>query len=85
MSSCFRSCELWSNVVLLLTLLRSHPEIVREALARRREDTGLVDQVLEVDARRRALVDERDNLRAAQNQASKGIGKSGKPSEEALQ
>lgn len=71
--------------MLPLTLLRSQPDIVREALARRREDTGLVDQVLEVDSRRRALVDERDNLRAAQNQASKGIGKSGKPSEEALQ
>ena len=71
--------------MLPLTLLRSQPDIVREALVRRREDPALVDQVLETDARRRALVDERDNLRAAQNQASKGIGKSGKPSEEALQ
>ena len=71
--------------MLPLTLLRSQPEIVREALTRRREDPTLVDQVLELDTRRRALVDERDNLRAAQNQASKGIGKSGRPSEEALQ
>jgi seryl-tRNA synthetase len=71
--------------VLPLTLLRTQPDTVREALRRRREDTGLVDQVLQVDARRRALVDERDNLRAAQNQASKEIGRSGKPSEEALQ
>jgi seryl-tRNA synthetase len=38
-----------------------------------------------VDLTRRALVDERDNLRAEQNQASKGIGRSGKPSEEDLQ
>jgi seryl-tRNA synthetase len=71
--------------VLPLTLIRSHPEVVREALRRRREDEELVDQVLAVDARRRALVDERDNLRAEQNQASKGIGRSGKPSEEDLQ
>jgi seryl-tRNA synthetase len=71
--------------VLPLTLIRSRPEIVREALRRRREDEALVDEVLAVDARRRAIVDERDNLRAAQNQASKGIGRSGKPSEEDLQ
>jgi seryl-tRNA synthetase len=71
--------------VLPLTLLRTQPDVVREALVRRREDPSLVDQVLEADARRRALVDERDNLRASQNQSSKGIGKSGKPSEEALQ
>jgi seryl-tRNA synthetase len=58
---------------------------VREALRRRREDEGQVDEILAVDARRRALVDERDNLRAEQNQASKGIGRSGKPSEEDLQ
>jgi len=45
---------------------------------------SLVDQILLVDIRRRALVDERDTLRATQNQASKGIGQSGKPSEEAL-
>jgi seryl-tRNA synthetase len=71
--------------VLPLTLIRSHPDVVREAMRRRREDPALVDQILETDARRRALVDERDNLRAEQNQASKGIGRSGKPSEADLQ
>jgi seryl-tRNA synthetase len=68
-----------------LTLIRSQPEVVRTALRRRREDEALVDEVLSVDARRRAVVDERDNLRAEQNQASKGIGRSGKPSEADLQ
>ena len=67
--------------MLPLTLIRSQPDVVREALRRRREDESLVDEVLAVDVRRRALVDERDNLRAEQNQASKGIGRSGKPSE----
>jgi len=71
--------------VLPITLIRSRPEVVREALRRRREDEGLVEEILAVDVRRRALVDERDNLRAEQNQASKGIGRSGKPSEEDLQ
>jgi seryl-tRNA synthetase len=68
-----------------LALIRSQPDVVREALRRRREDVSLVDQVLTVDARRRAIVDERDNLRAEQNQASKGIGRIGKPGEADLQ
>jgi seryl-tRNA synthetase len=71
--------------VLPLTLIRSQPDRVRDALRRRREDPGLVDRILEVDARRRALVDARDNLRAEQNQASKGIGRSGKPGEADLE
>ena len=71
--------------MLPLTLIRSQPDVVRETLRRRREDERLVDEVLTVDARRRAIVDERDNLRAEQNQASKGIGRSGKPSEADLQ
>jgi seryl-tRNA synthetase len=71
--------------VLPVTLIRSQPDVVREALRRRREDTSLVDDVLAVDARRRALVDERDTLRAEQNQASRGIGRSGRPSEADLE
>lgn len=71
--------------MLPLTLIRSQPDVVRDALRRRREDPALVDQVLAMDARRRALVDERDNLRAEQNRASKEIGRSGRPSDEALQ
>jgi seryl-tRNA synthetase len=71
--------------VLPLTLIRSQPDVVREALRRRREDAAQVDQVLAVDARRRSIVDERDNLRAEQNRSSKGLGRGGKPSESDLQ
>jgi seryl-tRNA synthetase len=71
--------------VLALSLIRSHPDVVRDSLRRRHEDPAQVDKVLEVDLTRRALVDERDNLRAEQNRASKGIGRSGKPSEADLQ
>ena len=67
--------------MLALTYIRSHPDDVRGAMQRRREDPALVDRILERDAQRRALVDERDNLRAQQNRASKEIGRSGKPSE----
>jgi seryl-tRNA synthetase len=70
--------------VLALTLIRAEPDLVRESLRKRREDPGLVDAILDADARRRALVDERDTLRAEQNRASKEIGRGGKPSEEAL-
>ena len=70
--------------MLALTLIRSNPDLVRDSLTRRREDPALVDQIIEADARRRAIVDERDTLRAEQNRASKEIGKAGKPSEEAL-
>ncbi|MFN8633291.1 MAG: serine--tRNA ligase [Chloroflexota bacterium] len=71
--------------MLALTLIRNQTDVVRQALRRRREDESLVDRVLATDARRRSIVDERDNLRAAQNQASKEIGRRGKPSEEDLQ
>ena len=64
-----------------LPFIRSHPDVVRESMRRRREDPGLVDKILDIDVRRRALVDERDNLRAEQNRASKEIGRGGKPSE----
>ena len=70
--------------MLALTYIRAHPDEVRDSMRRRREDPALVDGILALDARRRGLVDERDNLRAEQNQASKELGRSGKPSEEAL-
>jgi seryl-tRNA synthetase len=70
--------------VLALTLIRAEPDLVRESLRKRREDPALVDTILDADARRRALVDERDTLRAEQNRASKEIGRAGKPSDEAL-
>ena len=70
--------------MLALAYIRAHPDDVRRAMRLRREDPALVDAILETDARRRALVDERDTLRAEQNRASKEIGRTGKPSEEDL-
>src|SRR5215208_7407659 len=64
-----------------LTYIRSHPDDVRRTLQRRQEDPALVDRILERDTHRRALVDERDNLRAQQNRASKEIGRGGTPTE----
>jgi seryl-tRNA synthetase len=59
--------------VLDLKLIRSEPEAVRAALARRGDEAG-IDRVLELDARHRRLLTELEALRAEQNRASKAIG-----------
>ena len=63
--------------------IRERPEEVREGLRRRWMDTGLVDAVLELDARRRALVTEADALKAKRNEVSKSIGARIKAGEDA--
>ena len=54
--------------------IRERPDEVREGLKRRWMDTALVDNVLELDAKRRALVTETDALKAKRNEVSKSIG-----------
>ena len=65
-----------------LKLIRSEPERVKEALARRgvAED---VDELLRVDARRRELLPEIEGGRAEQNRASKEIAEAKRSGEEA--
>ncbi|MBA2794579.1 MAG: serine--tRNA ligase, partial [Thermoleophilaceae bacterium] len=58
-----------------LKALRSDPDGARAALARRGGGASqALDQVLELDARRRALLPELEERRAAKNAASKRIG-----------
>jgi seryl-tRNA synthetase len=59
--------------VLDLKRIRSEPESVRSALARRGAGEGL-DAVLELDRRRRELLPALEGLRAEQNAASREIG-----------
>jgi seryl-tRNA synthetase len=59
--------------VLDLKLIRADPDAVRSALARRGAD-GPLDTVLELDARRRAILPELEGIQAEQNAASKAIG-----------
>ena len=57
-----------------LKLIRENPDMVKSALALRR--TGYaeaVDRVLELDARRRSLITEVDNLRAAQKRRGREV------------
>ena len=54
--------------------IREDPEPARTALARRGVDPAALDQALELDDRRRALLPELEDLRRRKNEASKRIG-----------
>jgi seryl-tRNA synthetase len=72
--------------VLDLKLLRREPEMAREALARRGA-ADAIDEVLELDGRRREILPELEGLRASRNEASDAIGaakKSGEDASEAI-
>lgn len=62
--------------------IREHPEEVRERLALKGEQAG-INQLLDLDARRRALVDETDRLKARRNALSKEIAQKAKGGEDA--
>ena len=61
--------------MLSLQFIREHADIVRKSLAdRQAPDGGLLDEILSLDAQRRALLSEVEALRAEQNAAGKKIG-----------
>jgi seryl-tRNA synthetase len=60
--------------VLDLRRIREDPQPARDSLARRGVDPAILDEALELDERRRALLPELEELRARKNQASKRIG-----------
>ena len=59
-----------------INLIRTNPDLVRENIKKKFQDRKLplVDEVLELDARRRALIVEGDTLRARRNTLSKQVG-----------
>ncbi len=62
--------------MLNIELIRRQPELVKERLSRRdRELPLLVDEILELDKRRRELLTRIETLRAERNKKSKEIGK----------
>ena len=65
-----------------LKQLREDPDAARAALARRREE-GVLDGLLEMDARRRELLPELERMRADKNRASKRIGELQRAGEDA--
>jgi seryl-tRNA synthetase len=68
--------------VLDLRLIRTEPDLVRAALARRGADAPL-DEILSLDERRRALLTEVERLRAEQNKASEAIAAARRAGEDA--
>lgn len=64
-----------------INLIREQPEIVRDALARRQMDPGVVEEILALDLRRRSLLVEVESLKAERNAVSREIGKCKDPAE----
>ncbi len=58
-----------------LKLIRDNPELVKAGIRKKHRDPALVDRVLEIDRRRREVVQEVERLRAEQNRASGAIAK----------
>ncbi len=54
--------------------IRTEPEVVKAAIARRGDGTEPLDRVIALDARRRELGSERDDIRARINTISKQVG-----------
>ena len=59
--------------MLSLELIRNDPEFVRQTLLRRGEYPP-IERIVELDARRRQVIFNGDELRAKRNEASKRIG-----------
>ena len=59
-----------------IRFVRENPEIVKENIKKKFQDQKLpmVDEVIELDARRRAAIVEADNLRSERNKLSKQVG-----------
>ena len=57
-----------------MKLIRSNPEKVKEALEKRKEKINL-DEILELDQKRRELLSETDSLKEKRNTVSEEIGK----------
>jgi seryl-tRNA synthetase len=64
-----------------INLMRENPDVVRAALEQRQMDVAPVDQVLDLDLKRRTIIQEAETLKAERNAGSKEIGRSKDPEE----
>ncbi len=64
-----------------IRLFREQPDLVRTALKKRQTSTAVVDQILALDAARRALLQKSEALKAERNRVSKEIGRTKDPDE----
>ena len=56
-----------------INLIREQPDQVRKALGDRQMDSGVIDSILELDGKRRAILTRVEKLKAERNTASKEI------------
>ena len=64
-----------------INLMRENPDLVRAALEKRQMDAAPVAQVLDLDLKRRTLIQEAETLKAERNAGSKEIGRTKDPDE----
>jgi seryl-tRNA synthetase len=64
-----------------INIIREDPDLVRKALVARQEDSAPVDQILQLDERRRTLIQEGERLKAERNAVSKEISKMKDPAQ----
>jgi seryl-tRNA synthetase len=64
-----------------INLIREDPDMVRKALEMRQMDAAPVDQVLDLDLKRRTIIQEVETLKAERNAGSKEIGRTRDPQE----
>ena len=58
-----------------INLIRERPDVVRTSLANRQMDAAVVDTILGLDEKRRALLTQAESLKAERNSVSKEIGR----------
>ena len=56
-------------------ILREKPELIKEALKKRGYETDVVDELVELDKKRREIIKEEDSLRKVRNEKSKEVAK----------
>jgi len=64
-----------------INLIRENPDLVRKALEVRQMDATPVDQILDLDLKRRTIIQEVETLKAERNEGSKEIGRTKDPDE----
>ena len=64
-----------------IQLFRDNPDLIRQSLKRRGGELSQVDQVIDLDKKRRDLLGQVEGLRSEKNQASKAIGQGKDPDE----
>lgn len=70
--------------MLSIELLRNDPDHVRRSL-KNRGDLGDIDEILDLDSKRRKMIQNGDDLRSHRNSVSKNIGASGNKDPELIQ